>query len=374
MPEFITSIQRAGQALQTAGRESEAKEVNSDAGTQYDIRNDMQNDARKPTNVNSNALLVARGNWNLVEQGGAMDPAEAHKLARENVNVRRRSKKEELSAHFTPDAKSGEDGKMRVLRMELDNRKDSGADNGRYDLAESSVVKPSRTVAESDLLRKIKSLFGEEDAGGKNLNEASSAMDDAVPVVEEARASASKVSALGVVVPERKPERGFVVKPAVAKEEIAGGAVVPPALPVRKIAAGKDVVIPRAKPDILKSAGAEPSSAMAKGHAQAVKIRSGMHKGKTRLVIEVTRPVEYKVAIDHVRNVLRVKIENTQWAMPPQDSFAQSKLLGTYIARQQADGSVLFEVRLGKQSKILDTVMMRPNLSSQHRIVIDLKE
>jgi hypothetical protein len=379
LPNFVISLQEAGaRSIQADAQEPVEHKVEAVRELKPSPRY-----VREPTDVNSKALLEARGNWNLVEQGGAMDPTQAHMKAREAVNVRRRGAKKELSAHFQPDAKSGEDGKMRVLRMERDGQSNGSDTTSIYDLAESSVSKPSHTVAESDLMKKIKALFGEEDDASRSINEVSKSR----PVEKEV-AQVSKAS--GIITPSRKPNQGSLIE-AVSNQDVThmvGGVVVPPALPVGKRAAvtrivwnqGKSaaiggVVVPRVKPrtkaeDIVQ---AKPDTPML-GRAEAVKIRSGKHQGKTRLVVEVSKPTEYKVVIDHVRNTLRVKLENTHWAMAVQDSFDKSTLLGTYIAREQSDGSVMFEVRLKKQSKIIDTMLLRPNLSSQHRLVIDLKD
>ena len=351
LPEFFTSMQEAGAASSVAKRKPKP---------QYE---------RMTNGINSKVLLEAKGNWNIVEQGGPMDPTQAHKLAREKVNTRRRGSKKELSAHFQPNAKSGEDGKMRVLRVQRDGHK-YRKDTSKYDLAQSSVSKPSHTVAEGDLLKRIKALFGEEDDGGKSLSEAS-------------------VSASGIVMPGRKPSRGSPIKVA-SKEDYMhtlDGVVVPPALPARKIVRTSTIVWnlekagavdgtvrPRVKPMQRAAYPRRINPVNAPNRVKAVKLRSGKHKGKTRLVIEVSKPTGHKVVIDHVRGVLRVKLANTRWTMAPQERFTKSTLLGTYIAREQADGSTILEVRLKKQSKILDTVLLRPNLSSQHRIVIDLKD
>jgi len=412
LPEFVTNIQ------QNIGEMSTPKAQDVGEPKAAKKRSYSSRYMRKPTKVDSKALLEAKGNWNLIEQGGAMDPTQAHLKAREEVNVRRRKNKKELSAHFLTDAKSGEDGKMRVLRLERDGVTD-GKKLAQFDLAESSVVKPTHTVAESDLLRKIKALFGEEDAGSKSLSDKS--LDDAV-TVDNVTVDAVTVNAVttdksvddevlvdkrlsdvsGIIMPGHKPSRVSTTTAALNEESehMIGGTVVPPKLPASKIAellvswdmtgeshkalekpAAMGIVRPRIKPRtqpraqlVVSANKVEQSAAITQERVQALKIRSGKHKGKTRLVIEVTEPTEYKVAIDHVRNVLRIKFDNTHWAMPPQSRFDESALLGTYIAREQSDGSVLFEVRLKKQSKIIDTVLLRPNLSSKHRIVIDLKD
>lgn len=322
--------------------------------------------------IKTETLLDEKGNWNLVEKSEAVDPMQAHLAARKQVNTKRRKTDKKLSAHFKPDAKSGEDGKMRVLRLEPG---DHALED--YEVAESSIAKPSHAVAEGDLLNKIKKLYGENDESSR-----------------------------GFVVPKRKPalmNTALVVstRPKSSDERIVNGYIIPPAIPTRKLErkavirdvpvkvkpqtamANNGIVIPKRKPIMSASAarlkaqnsvrGATDNQTTA-GSSNAIRMRSGKHPGKTRLVIEVTKTTKYKVALDHVRNTLRIKLYDTNWNLSPQNSFTLSKLLGTYVARKQKDGSVLLEIRLKKKTKILDTLILRPNISSKHRVVIDLKD
>tara|TARA_R110001592_G_scaffold20926_20_gene84832 strand:- start:47997 stop:49268 length:1272 start_codon:yes stop_codon:yes gene_type:complete len=349
--------------------------------------------------IKTETLLAVGGNWNLIEQDGPMDPTLAHMQARKNVDIRRRKYMKELSPHFKPDAKSGEDGRMRVLRLEPED----GAAFEDYEIAESSIAKPTHTVAEKDLLNKIKQMFGENDEDSQRF-----------------------------ITPKRKPETAISKaaksegthiallshKPTNSEERMVGGVIIPPNVPARKYSAVKiasanvpaaaekvaieqvdkttqvldnGLVIPDRKPARAKNAVVRPpvkvasksasaqnkSSAAGSGgepHSSVVRLRSGKHPGKTRLVIEVTRTTKYKVVIDHLRNVLRIKLYDTQWNLSPQENFTKSDLLGTYVARPQKDGSVILEVRMKKKTKILDTMILRPNVSAKHRVVIDLKD
>lgn len=345
--------------------------------------------ARVPAQkIQSEILLAEKGNWNLVEKSEVIDPMQAHLAARGAVNTARRKNKKELSPHFQPDAKSGQDGKMRVLRLEPG---DTELEN--YQIAESSISKPTHAVAEQDLLKKIKTIFGEDDQSSQTLVVPKRKPVQNVVVVKKEKPRANSVSTASFL----------ASKPTTSEERMVGGVVVPPILPAQKLAARDvatakkaqvskgvrqsdgDVVVPGKKPVAAsKSASVRPpvkkpvkkkvsSEAPVKYLAEAIRLRSGKHPGRTRLVIEVTETTRYKVAIDHVRNVLRIKLDSTKWRLSPQESFTKSSLLGTYVARQYKDGSVLFEVRLKKKTKILDTMILRPNLSSKHRVVIDLK-
>lgn len=366
--------------------------------------------------IPSEVLLDAEGNWNLVEKGREYDPAQAHLEARKRVNTKSWKTNKALAAHFEPDAKSGEDGKIRVLKLERQGGK-SDRSYDEYEIAETSVVKPTRTVAEKDLVQKITDLFGVSD---------------------------------GVPIPKTKPvknsERGSVQVAAVASEgsikhpRMIGDVIVPPLTPKRKITAhdvvaiasiseekavvkdvalvseeeystsGKDVVIPprkpvraqvavvsstqyktiqpravtpqtlvvpvpNAKPKVLSktSRNVLERGVVSSKTVRVTKVRAGSHPDKTRVVIEVTRATNYKVAIDHIRQVLRVKISNARSSLDVKGVLSGNRLLGSYVMRSLNDGSILLEMRLKSSARIIDTMLLRPNTSSQHRIVVDLK-
>ncbi len=320
--------------------------------------------------VSSEDLLDADGNWNVVEQGRTLDPATAHLEARNRVNTKRRKRMADLTAHFEPDAKSGEDGKLRVLKIE------ATEDVPEFEVATASTSisaksEPPDAAAGEDFgrgatpFRGLKALF----TGGSSSPK-----------------------------PKRKPKlltglEDDAVEPVV--QEVAS-VIVPPALPdFRKppsalLKAGESVIIPKRKPVRVASKQLEvrkkPANVslqrekspvvdkvrQAAKYSKAIKMRSGRHPGRTRFVIEVSEITKYKVAIDSIRNVLRIKMHNTRWDMKPQGTLGGSKLLGTYIAREQSDGSILLEVRLSEKTKILGTLILPPNNSAKHRVVIDL--
>lgn len=301
---------------------------------------------KKRYRINSEKLLEADGNWHLVEQGREYDPAQANLAARKKVDVHRRSKMNELSPHFKPNAPSNQDVKMRVLRLERNGAPSNDAYEA-YEVAETTFVKPSQTVVGQDIIDKITSMF---DGAG------------------------------GIITPPPLPQRKRVVALRLAKAP----ARTPSQKPIRDTHSMQDgfledVPVPKLKPvlaqpklkSIVKSV--TPKAASAKSMARATAIRAGKHPGKTRMVIEVSDITRYKVAIDHIRNVLRIKMEATSWAIEPQGTIGGSPLLGSYTARPQNDGSVLLEIRLKAKSEILDTMLLRPNTSSLHRVVIDLK-
>ncbi|MFP4097619.1 MAG: hypothetical protein ACLFP8_05900 [Alphaproteobacteria bacterium] len=371
LPQFVTQLDFP------QGRKADVSQVQERSREPVAMPENEPGKERMSTEVSSQDLLQSLGNWNIVEQSREMDPTQAHLQARERVNTGRRQKDVALSAHFHPNARSGEDGKMRVLRLE---REDEIDDEAGFDLAESSVVKPTYTIVGHDLLGKIRALFGEDDEGGQSMAAGGNTqkIQSSVAVSQPERSNEEQIQtaylASGVVAPPSLPER----KASPVERQIdSHGVAIPRRKPLENSYASGVVVVPRVKP--ASREGGVRTSLMNGGcfdatQAHVVKIRSGRHEGKTRLVIEVSCPVKYQVAMDHVRNVLRVKIDGAVWGLELRNRFEESTLLGTYIVQEQSDGSVIFEVRLSRKSKILDTTFLRPNLSSAHRIVIDLAD
>ncbi|MGH1457165.1 MAG: hypothetical protein ACRBDI_10320 [Alphaproteobacteria bacterium] len=311
--------------------------------------------------IKSEKLLQEEGVWNLVEQSKSYDPAQAHLEARQNVDIKRRQYDDKLAAHFKPDAKSGQDGKLRVLRL------DSGK-GGYHDIykdvevAESSVVKPSNTVVGHEVLEKITSIFGEQ----MPLLE-----HDIVPLrkplrqSEESKDSAfngAGVDVSGVVKPPALPDWKKKRQLVVTGEQSEGDSVpVPPIKPVASKRSDKNPVI--------------ENGVLPDGFSIVNGIRAAVHDGKVRLVVEVKNATRYKTAVDHLRNVLRIKLDKARWNINPQGSLSKSNgLFGSYVAKEQSDGSVMLEIRLKRKAQIVDTMILRPNVSPHHRIVIDLKK
>ena len=380
--------------------------------------------------IKTENLLDAKGSWNLVEKSEAIDPMQAHLMARKKVNTKRRKYNKDLSPHFEPDAKSGKDGKMRVVRLEPN---ENSLDE--FEVAESSITKPEHAVVEGDILQKIKALFGENDVDSQSYatvipkrkpsprirgvdgkaedtnkgwsffskdkkgNQESGSIKESTNDVGKVKHKSSEERMVnGIVMPPKLPESRKVNSVVVRKTENVNtineddvlAVIEDVKKPLEVFSEG--VVIPKRKPTNISKFSASAinkiisnppnkkkkrvniSSGNKDSRASVIRLRSGKHPGKTRLVIEVTRTTKYKVIVDHIRNVLRIKLDNTRWEISPQESFKKSNLLGTYIARGQKDGSTILEVRLKKKTKILDTMILRPNLSSKHRVVIDLKD
>lgn len=296
--------------------------------------------------VDIEALLDVRGNWNLVEQGRGVDPTQAHMLAREKVDIKRRKYDDGLSAHFQLDAKSGEDGTMRVLSLQRGSKQVLDV-SVQYDVSEISVVKPSRMVSESDLPQKVLTLLGEKYVASQS--------DWGV---------SSEVSSF-IIVPRRKPVRN-------PSSEVLSS-TVQEAVQIQWFDREDYDRKPDTDNHLMNTHRDKVEKRQLPQYARVIKLRDGDHVGKSRLVVEVTKSTEFHVSIDSSRNVLLVDLIQVDWGMPIQGSFEHSSLLKKYKVYKKKDGNFLLEVQLKNESRILNTMALRPNLSSEHRIVIDLE-
>ncbi len=372
------------------------------------------------TRVTSETLLSADGNFNMVEDSQSVDPAKAHLAARKQVNIRNFKKKEELSPHFSPNAKSGEDGTLRVLRVA------GAAPLDDYDVVARSVLRPN-TVLDEDV--------------GRNTRIGSAVAYDVTPPrkpVEVAARLARIEAASGDV--DAVIENGRVLRPpslpawrvtkvyarkdkpeAVAsadqksyvhpqeREVLSGIIVIPPKRsdgvkkprPLSRVAES-GVALPGYKPDFsMKSAdnqmdGFQRADAARiekalqgartvvshkqqghEGRRKVVDIRAGRYDGNHRIVLEVSEKPSYRVKLDVLRGVLQMKLDNSDWDLSPQSRFDESGLFGTYVARQTASGDVFLEVRLKHKTQIIREMILKPGqVRSEgppvYRLVLDL--
>ncbi|MBI1301282.1 MAG: hypothetical protein GC137_06435 [Alphaproteobacteria bacterium] len=320
---------------------------------------------KRSPKISTEKLLDADGHYNIVEQGVTNDPAEAHKKARENVNTRRRNTDKTLSAHFEPDAKSGQDGKLRVLRV-----------GGRNDDADVEFDE-DETIHSTGFIKHVSPVFLAKEQGPHIDQETGFVIPPVKPLSEKGKDANLSVSQIGddleyenvhgIVTPPRLPD---FRKNSPVKRYIQN-ASNPPADMIRQPrvssqmqTSDKMAAIPEKKE--FNKDGTERVS--------AIQLRAGDHPKKTRFVVEVENEIPYKVAIDPIRNVLQVKLENVEWQAPLRGNLLDTKLLGGYVARLKDNNQVLIEVRLKSKARIIDSMILQPNTQSKHRIVVDLQK
>ncbi len=348
------------------------------------------NDILDQREIPTEALLDADGNWNLVEQKDAYDPAAEHMKARINVDTGRRTKMASLSAKFDPDVDSEQDKTFRVLRVQKDTKKDKslaslfglgGHDEERANLRppekyEGYVIPEKKPKHEEGTVRSIMASLGLESSEPQTDTLENVVVPDAKP-----RPGLS-YSATKTVIPSRKPVRPNA-QSMIALNDIqpsAGGenkrlTVVPKQKPVaeRMEVSGK-IPVPKVKTDFkpvnLKTLKLQTMSQA--GRASIVNLRSGEHAGKTRIVLEVDGDPTYQAQIDTGRRVLVINFSSSAWEVKKTHRFNLASVAKDYRVSEE-NGSVRLEISLRKNSKILQAVDLGQGQNGLKRIVLDLK-
>ncbi len=333
--------------------------------------------------VKSEALLNADGQWNVIEANRSYDPAKAHLEARNNVNTKNFKKNEELSAHFKPDAKSGQDGKVRVLKLKPQG---PGAQklHAQY---EAEALRTLESLEEKTPSTSAVPIPQRKPVRDYVKTKTSKPVVFATKAVRYDRMSTDDILEMtsGIPVPMVKPggkkaqNAGFQGIKTTAQK---GGAATKSRAQTIKASIVNGIPVPGTKPfygvkKIKKAVAQKKSHVFEQGkraseRSSVVNIRSGKHSGKTRLVLELSQKTKYKAAVDPLRNVLRIKLENARMQMKPQGAVSGSALLGTYVTRNLPGNNILLEVRMKKKAKIKDILVLPPNKLSRHRLVIDL--
>lgn len=336
--------------------------------------------------VPSEALLSAEGSWHIEEQDAeAYDPAKAHMLARQKVDPSRRKKNAALVPGFEPGADDSDGGRFRILKLEPPGGTDEPAlvDYAAMEggVTEKAIVKPAHKVVGSEILEKFKTLFAEDEK-----EEARTAL---APGRQRPDGGISYASVTAAAALKKKPlpvERAAGLSPsgqgrieAVRDVETSGtkqsfsfsgflGALIsdePEAVsgsaPSRKSQAGVSVQSP---PRQTVNTDGPPS---------VNGIRNAEHEGKTRLVLDISEPVNFTATIERVRNVLQIRLPGAGWDAPSTGKFQNGGLLGSYVTRPMQGGGTLLEIRLKKSSGIVRVMSLKENVVSGPRIVVDLR-
>lgn len=290
----------------------------------------------------SEELLLSKGNMNLIQQGeDKIDPTQAHLMARSKVNPKDKSKKAELSPHFDPNAQSGEDGTVRVLKVQGD-MADADFSGGGAVQQSKNIISPTSKIIDDlnsnnqDIMAKSYVIYPPplppRKLGGGN----------ALPVVENV--------ILKTAQDKKALERIEIEKSGTNK---AFSAPVPTTKPINTN-----------QSEIYK--GINKNSV-----ARAQTIRAGENGNQTRLVIEFDTTPTYKVAIDKIRKVLRIKFIDIKWDIAESGSL-NSPSLGSYVVHKNQDHSVIFEIRLKKESTIKSSTILPTQANNAQRFIVDL--
>ncbi|MCB1840146.1 MAG: hypothetical protein KDI61_07790 [Alphaproteobacteria bacterium] len=340
-------------------------------------------------------LLEADGNMNIIEQTPEEpDPSSEHLKAREHVDTSRKTKSASLAPRFDPDLAPEKDNRFRVLKIQKGDMKDTKL---------ASAITVPQTVPER-VTESVITFEPEPADPMKAVLEASTVVPARKPskadqgAVEVAmtskpvRAEESRAPLSPVVVPvhkpvyeDRRPEQIASIEPAAGLNSHA--VPVAPVVPAKKPAVAKSrdsddlggskIPIPRPKTSFmavnLKPLNAEVSSPGSPGRGDVIKVRSGEHSGKTRIVFDISGDARFDAKLDHARKVLVVDLQNAEWSADEHVQFHALSIVSGYRVQPLSDGATRIELSLKKDTKLLQAVSFGTDAKGITRIVLDLK-
>ena len=113
------------------------------------------------------------------------------------------------------------------------------------------------------------------------------------------------------------------------------------------------------------------ASQIPQGATGLIDIRVGDHKGKTRLVLDMAKAVDVRFDLDAEENIMVVELPGQSAANITSKTFNKSNLLKGYDVQKSGDNTlVIFMFK--KPTEIVETMQLKGNGNSAHRIVFDM--
>ncbi len=381
--------------------------------------------------ISPESLLQARGSWEIVDETEKYDPAAEHLKARQGVNVKRMSKNKGLSAHFNPKAEGRQDNTFRILKVEREDIRpasdDSDLSNEKMQLAKEftamSAINEGQETRGSIIKDQTATLSTQVSATTPQKREASLSS-----IVERITKTASRGKSQpqaqvigGVPIPQQKPDIAQLNDISAEKliiDGVRGKVIIPAKKPVFSKkrsnnskglnslvpASGdvpqnnqnnniKSVPIPRVKTDFMavnlkslqeanqqqSSVGNNSSEYMTNSalpshrRAKIINLRSGEHKGKTRIVLDIKGKVNFTKHLDNNSNILYLDIDNAIWDIDHKISFNSHSVVKGYKAYAKGNNYTRIEIILKKDSEILGSALLGRNSNGVSRLIFDLK-
>ncbi len=253
-------------------------------------------------------LLAAEGSWNLVEEEQMSSPIQEHMSARGQVDPDKPAGTAQYTSKPGPEGVK-EDVHFRVLRLERE------VADLKHDF--KKLLPPLAGLIASD--RKL---------------------DDTIAEIESDDSMASNVA-----VPSAKP------KP-----------------PMQRHSAPKPVSVTAKAPEEKTP---KPAPVTTSGPLAVTDVRSGIHPGKTRLVLDLNAAGKFSYDLDNAEKLLLVELPGASWKAQPSRSFGNNPVIKSYTA-QPSNGGTRLAIELKKPAKILASSALSPNAVHGHRIYLDI--
>ncbi|HEX6014351.1 MAG TPA: N-acetylmuramoyl-L-alanine amidase [Geminicoccaceae bacterium] len=119
--------------------------------------------------------------------------------------------------------------------------------------------------------------------------------------------------------------------------------------------------------------------AVGRGHAQSPTepevsaIRFGVNGPRTRVVLDLDRPVDYDARVQTNPDRLMVDLEEVRWRLGAATDVRPQGLARRHRYGSLASGRSRLEVDMGRPARVLGTILLPPSRdSTRHRLVVDL--
>lgn len=136
------------------------------------------------------------------------------------------------------------------------------------------------------------------------------------------------------------------------------------------------------KPAVKPKGGGALSSTVARAlptpnvkpySAAILAVRKGEHKGKTRLVLDVSDKTDFITRLENGGKTLLVRLPKARWAAQDSMVFERHPLLLSLRSGRDSQGGTWARFLLKRPGRVMSKMILRPNATyDNHRIVLDL--
>jgi hypothetical protein len=141
--------------------------------------------------------------------------------------------------------------------------------------------------------------------------------------------------------------------------------------PVAPLRAERSVQPAQVAPPPQKAVKVQSTAKPIMGDVTVKGLRIGEHKGKTRLVLDISGATSYSYDLDNNENLLVIELPNAGWSGKKSWASSKAPLLSSYTVQPSGNGSRVI-IQLKKPVKIIYEDTIKPNGTPNYRVVIDL--
>jgi hypothetical protein len=116
------------------------------------------------------------------------------------------------------------------------------------------------------------------------------------------------------------------------------------------------------------------NKAVSGGALRVTSVRTGMHPGKVRFVLDMSQKPTFSYDLDNDEKLLLVELPNTGWDAAMRKSLGSNPLIKSYSVRTSGDGASRLAIELRAPVQVGMAKVFAPNRTYGHRIVLDVSK